>query len=191
MANYWLTSGLLALLLSGCSPEQPQQTESVSSKGLAAAEEKTSSYGPESWKDIIPASCSHFFDGCNTCTRAPDAEVAACTRKACMAYKKPRCLDNETAAAEYQQTDYQCQGGESFKVFRGEYRAGDMRVKLEEDEIWLSDTQTRTAHRMQKVPSASGEKYSDGSITFWAKGAEAIVQQDDKVLYKACTPSAN
>lgn len=50
-------------------------------------------YTPDSWHTMIPESCTQFFDGCNKCTRAPGAEMAACTRMACMEYKKPECLD--------------------------------------------------------------------------------------------------
>ena len=50
-------------------------------------------YNQNSWQTMIPDSCTHFFDGCNKCTRAPGAEMAACTRIACMEYQKPECLD--------------------------------------------------------------------------------------------------
>ena len=51
------------------------------------------SYDQNSWKDMIPESCTSYFDGCNTCRRAEGAEVAACTRKACFEYQKPECLE--------------------------------------------------------------------------------------------------
>ncbi|MBA56531.1 MAG: hypothetical protein CMK89_18935 [Pseudomonadales bacterium] len=44
-------------------------------------------------ESYTPDTCTHFFDGCNKCTRAPGAEMAACTRMACMEYQKPVCLD--------------------------------------------------------------------------------------------------
>ena len=50
-------------------------------------------YTPDSWRTLIPETCTHFFDGCNKCTRAPGAKMAACTRMACMEYQKPECLD--------------------------------------------------------------------------------------------------
>ncbi|RLU02967.1 MAG: hypothetical protein D9N11_06575, partial [Ketobacter sp.] len=40
------------------------------------------SYTPDSWQTMIPDTCTHFFDGCNKCTRTPGAEMAACTRMA-------------------------------------------------------------------------------------------------------------
>lgn len=55
-------------------------------------------YNYDSWRTMIPDSCTHFFDGCNTCRRAPGAEMAACTRMACPKYEKPVCLDDQTQA---------------------------------------------------------------------------------------------
>ena len=50
-------------------------------------------YDADSWKEIIPAECQAFNDGCNTCTKAEGADSAACTRMACETYEKPVCLD--------------------------------------------------------------------------------------------------
>lgn len=186
MTKYWWVGSILAILLTGCGPEQTAPAAGTPSNDPAESKEEPMVYGPDSWKSLIPEACLHFFDGCNTCTRSPGSDIAACTRKACMTYKEPRCLDEQTSEAEFQSMSYTCDGGETFTVFRGEYRGGDMRVKLEADEIWMSDAQTRTAYRMQRVRSASGEKYSDGDISFWTKGAEAMVQKGDNVLYKAC-----
>ncbi|MCP8899583.1 MliC family protein [Gilvimarinus xylanilyticus] len=185
MSKLWLLGAFLGLLCA-CSPDS-NKTE-VDDSAVTQGKTTTESYGPDSWKAIIPDTCASFFDGCNTCTRAPGAATAACTRKACMQYKEPRCLDQDAAKAdaEFSQINYQCADGETFIIFRGEYRASDMRVKLEENEIWLSNTQTRTAHRMKRVSSASGEKYSDGEITFWSKGDEALVQEGEKILYRGC-----
>lgn len=58
--------------------------------------EDPEAYDQESWKTMIAEDCRTFFDGCNTCQRAPGADAAACTRKACMEYEKPRCLDGES-----------------------------------------------------------------------------------------------
>lgn len=52
-------------------------------------------YSADSWKTMIPGSCTAFFDGCNTCQRAEGSEVAACTKKFCQKYEMPRCLDEE------------------------------------------------------------------------------------------------
>jgi len=56
-------------------------------------------YDQDSWKSMIDASCTTFFDGCNNCVRADGAEgdedLAACTRKFCPEYEMPRCMDDE------------------------------------------------------------------------------------------------
>lgn len=56
-------------------------------------------YNADSWKTLIDADCTAFFDGCNHCRQAESSEVAACTRKACAVYEKPRCLDGANGGA--------------------------------------------------------------------------------------------
>ena len=36
------------------------------------------------------------------------------------------------------------------------------------------------------TPSGSGEKYTDGMNTFWAKGENAMLELSDKTEYKEC-----
>ena len=55
------------------------------------------SYDQNSWQTMIPETCLSFFDGCNNCRREAGSDIAACTRKFCPEYEKPRCLDGETA----------------------------------------------------------------------------------------------
>jgi hypothetical protein len=66
-----------------------------------AAEESTladtAQYDQNSWQQMIPPDCFVYFDGCNTCRRNPQSGLAACTRKACMNYNKPYCLDQQPA----------------------------------------------------------------------------------------------
>jgi hypothetical protein len=59
-----------------------------------ASQPQETIYNHDSWKTMIPDSCLTFFDGCNNCRRSAAGEVAACTRMACIKYKKPRCLDD-------------------------------------------------------------------------------------------------
>ena len=68
---------LFMILASGC--VQSMQQEIV--------------YDQNSWETIIPGSCLSFSDGCNNCRRSTASGIAACTRKACVKYKKPVCLD--------------------------------------------------------------------------------------------------
>lgn len=75
----------VTLFLVACTVAESQQPEND-----AAVE-----YNFDSWRTMIPDSCTRFFDGCNKCARAPGAEMAACTRMACMKYEKPVCLDDQ------------------------------------------------------------------------------------------------
>ena len=154
-------------------------------------------YDANSWKTMIPASCMSFFDGCNNCRRAEGSEIAACTRKACAAYEKPRCLDEPIMEGSVGKTPFEgrmakfsCDGDNHFQVYFDEYVAGDMRVALDEDEIMLSDRQTHTAYRLKRERAASGAKYSDGKLEFWEHGSEAMLRKDGQQLYQNCRKTA-
>jgi len=67
----------LLILMSGCVQSAPTKVK----------------YNQNSWKTIIPDSCRSYFDGCNNCRRSPASDIAACTRKMCIEYEKPICLD--------------------------------------------------------------------------------------------------
>ena len=54
---------------------------------------KQTVFDQHSWKNIIPADCLSFFDGCNNCRRSRGDAIAACTRKYCATYTRPVCLD--------------------------------------------------------------------------------------------------
>jgi len=75
-----------ALSLSACAVQNDQD---------ATSPDDQPRYDQSSWKSMIPDSCDSFFDGCNNCKRTPGSELAACTRKYCEVYEKPRCLDDE------------------------------------------------------------------------------------------------
>ncbi len=40
---------------------------------------------------------------------------------------------------------------------------------------------------LERVPSASGEKYSDGKHTWWAKGSSGFFEVDDVIIIRDCT----
>ena len=42
-------------------------------------------------KNIPPADCISWFDGCNTC-EVINGEIGPCTKKGCKEYEKQRCL---------------------------------------------------------------------------------------------------
>jgi len=146
-----------------------------------------------SWRDIIADECQAFFDGCNNCRRGTEnSAVAACTRKACQQYQKPRCLDETAKTATdtgsaAKTVEFSCAGGNAFSVFYHEYIQDDQRVSLTDSEVMFRDHQTHSVYRLQRQVSASGEKYSDASgLEFFAKGDEAMVNQQQARLYRDC-----
>lgn len=84
MKKVLILSGAL-ILLAGCSmvvTEEPKNSDDT-----------MQAYNESSWETIIPESCQSFTDGCNTCRRGPQEGIAACTKKFCLEYSKPECLD--------------------------------------------------------------------------------------------------
>jgi membrane-bound inhibitor of C-type lysozyme len=161
----------------------------ISAAPQAGGTPSDSKYDAQSWKSLIPAACKSFFDGCNNCRRAQGSDVAACTRKACAVYEKPRCLDapiTEGSPFDGRLLRFECDDGRRFGVYYGEYVSGDQRVRLAEDEIMLSDPQTRTAYRLRRERAASGAKYSDGSLEFWEHGGQAMLRRNGQPLYAGC-----
>lgn len=69
------------------------KTEEPQEPTPAQKQEKT--YDMNSWKTMIPKTCESYFDGCNTCSRSADSDVAACTMMFCAEYQEPKCLDGE------------------------------------------------------------------------------------------------
>lgn len=178
---------ILALMVSACGAKQdPVATpEPV----VAAAPAVAAEYDMNSWESIIGDECRSFNDGCNNCFRE-SGKMAACTRKACRDYQRPRCLDEEAAAesaAAARRVDYACDADKSFSVSYHEFVQDDLRVRLKESEIMLSDHQTHRDYRLQRAPSASGEQYIDSAgFKFFAKGVEALVMEQDSRLYSGC-----
>ena len=177
---------LLLNLLSACATVETPD-EIVAGESAAATQ-----YDMNSWKSMIDEQCRSFFDGCNNCIREP-GKVGACTMKACASYQRPRCLDEAAEVPQSgepmapKQVHYVCDGGSRFSVSYHEYVQDDQRLRLRDDEIMFSDRQTLTAYRMQREPSASGEKYTDSAgLQFFARGDEAIVTRQGKKLYSNC-----
>lgn len=148
-------------------------------------------YSSESWRDLIPASCVSYFDGCNNCTRNPQTGDTACTRKACTEYYKPRCLDGTEGMSDAPQgprvLEFRCNNNKRFTVFYGNYIIGDKTVRLPDSQAVFVDGKTRIAEAMTRQPSASGEKYVSGELTFWLKDGKAVVDKGHNVIYANCT----
>ena len=174
---------ILAILISACATKQDQV---VAPEPTAAA---APAYDMNSWKTIIGDECRSFNDGCNNCFREP-GKMAACTRKACRDYQRPRCLDEEAAAesaAAARRNHYSCDAASTFSVSYHEFVQDDQRVRLKDSEIMFSDHQTHRDYRLQRAPSASGEQYIDSAgFKFFAKGDEALVMEHDSRLYSGC-----
>ncbi|MCP4334660.1 MAG: hypothetical protein GY785_18560 [Gammaproteobacteria bacterium] len=158
--------------------------------GVAPAD---AGWDQDSWHEVIADDCRVFFDGCNNCRRATEnSALAACTRKACAEYRKPRCLDDEVQISDdarpvSKTVEYACAGGNAFSVIYHEYIQDDQRVRLTDSEVMFRDHQTHTVYQLQRQVSASGEKYSDASgLMLFAKGDEALVKQQRTDLYRDC-----
>lgn len=180
---------LLVFVLSACGKEKGVDDEKLA-KPTPEIQSTQKQYDANSWKSMIPESCKSFYDGCNQCRRAKDGAMAACTKKMCMEYQAPKCLDSDSPSAQstplpIRKAEYHCNEG-SFKVFWGEYRADDQRMKLADNKVMFSDAQTHTVSMLTQEETGSGMKYSGGNIVFWAKGAEAMVSIDNKRTYNNC-----
>ncbi len=174
------------LLAARIAKEDPGvSADSASSQSTTVGSE----FDMNSWTTIIDAECRSFFDGCNNCFRDP-GKMAACTRMACAVYQQPRCLDDDAAAdaaAVAKRVGYACDDGKRFSVSYHEYVQGDQRRRLNDAEIMFNDDQARTAYRLQRERSASGEKYTNAEgFEFFAKGDEALVRQQGVNLYANC-----
>ena len=71
--------------------ERDGKVESYNIEG----ETQLTKYNSKSWETFIDKNCQSFFDGCNNCNRQEGSDMAACTRKGCLEYKKPECLDEK------------------------------------------------------------------------------------------------
>lgn len=91
-----LSCSAVAVLLmgAGCATTSPDTiTEDGTMTEPNEGVMKSVTYDEQSWKTIIPDSCQSFSDGCNICNRAEGSDIAACTKKFCVTYEKPACLD--------------------------------------------------------------------------------------------------
>ncbi len=91
--------------------------------------------------------------------------LVACAKKD---YSLP---DTYTRSANEQTFVYECDGAYRFIV------------RTADDTAWLF--LRRKAIELEKTPSASGVKYTDGNVTFWSKGEEAMLVLKD-TTHKNC-----
>lgn len=175
----------LLMALFACDPAADRAVGG-SSAAPASVAASLDSYTQNSWKTMILPSCQSFFDGCNNCVRRADAKQLTCTRKACMVYQQPRCLDPQLP--QMQNIEYHCAEG-VFIVYLGQYGEDDERVVLEPGNVMFVDRQTGEELLLQREVSGSGEKYAGGGLVYWNKGDNAIVHKNDAPLYRECVSS--
>ncbi len=70
----------------------------VSVSYLLYLQQSKTLYNSESWKTMIPATCTRWYDGCNWCSKNGITEKGikidgTCTMKGCRVYEKPICMD--------------------------------------------------------------------------------------------------
>ena len=74
-------------------------------------------------------------------------------------------------------TEYTCENGKTLSVthFITEETIPYIRIEFEDAQ-----------YDLEKVHSASGEKYSDGKYTWWAKGSSGFFEVDDVITMRGC-----
>lgn len=172
------------LMLWGCASSE---TESTTEAGEASAGEQA--YDSNSWKTVIAKDCQRFTDGCNNCVRNLESGVAACTRRACVAYSKPECLDgliSGSAGTQPKIVTYRCESDNQLVVSYGRYEHNGKSVELQPGQIILRDVHDGSAHLLNRVRSASGELYQGRGLEFWSKGIEAMLRRNGRPVYLAC-----
>jgi len=140
-------------------------------------------YNADSWKTIIPDTCTSYFDGCNNCFRTTGIEVSACTKKACSEYRKPVCLDDpvdDQPIPTVRSVEYSCDDDVVFTVFYGEYNGQTLDV----NEMTLVGKQE---HVLTKTPSDGGEQYqSEAGLVFLDNGLNVTITQNGQSIYTGC-----
>lgn len=148
-------------------------------------------YTELSWRELIPASCVSYFDGCNSCTRNLKTGNTACTPNVCTGYKKPYCLDGTEGISDAPRApevlDFQCYNNKHFKLFYGNYTIGDKTVDLLDSQAVFVDGKTRIAEVMTRQPTTEGEKLVSGELVVWLEDGKAIVDKGQKLLYGNCS----
>ena len=173
------------LLISACSHEDGSGSDE-------AAAQPYSEFDSDSWQTRIPDSCSRFFDGCNQCRRTPGTVQATCTRKACVRYLEPKCLDEDSAVANVaeqeqpKKEDYLCDGNNQFSIYYGTYLTEVQRLKLTAEEVMLADRQSLSAYKLTKKMLGSVVVFTDGKFALQSLGDEVQITLENELLYTNC-----
>lgn len=89
----------------------------------------------------------------------------------------PAPKNNVRPAIRWKQSDYTCEGGAKIAVYQHDSAA---KVRTQEH-----------VYMMRQTSSADGNRYSDGKILWWSRGATGFLQEDTpegdgKMLVKGC-----
>lgn len=177
------------LLLAGCA-----SNDTASGEAQSDAPAASQNFDANSWKSMIPKSCQRFSDGCNNCVRNIESGVAACTRKACVSYSKPECMDemiSGSAGAGPKTVTYRCESDNRLQVSYGRYIHDEKTVELQPGQIILRDLQAASAHLLNRVRSASGERYQGDGLEFWSKGKDGMLRRNGQPLYLSCVTQSS
>lgn len=160
----------LAIALAGCTAPGSGSAATSEVVSPSSTAEAPPQYTANSWRELIADSCRSFYDGCNQCRRADGASEAACTRRACLRYEQPRCLDPMQNAEPV--TTYQC-GDRTLDVLRHQYTVAGQTETLADNQVALHEHNSASVDVLSRSESASGEKFTSGNMQFWSKGNEA------------------
>jgi membrane-bound inhibitor of C-type lysozyme len=72
---------------------------------------------------------------------------------------------------------YQCTGGAVSELIEARYDTADDAVSVLFNDV---------IYKLPQTPSGSGSRYSNGSITWWTQGTEALWQMDENLLLRDC-----
>ena len=74
-------------------------------------------------------------------------------------------------------TEYTCEDGKKLHITYLPKREEAHRVRVQFEGV---------QYDLERVPSGSGEKYSNGKFTWWSKGSSGFLEIDDVIVIKGC-----
>lgn len=86
--------------------------------------------------------------------------------------------DHSNIQGEFVSTEYTCENGKSINVTYS---------MAEQQSLYAKVSHKISIYKLERIRSASGEKYSDGTNTWWSKGDAGFLQIGDVIVLKNCT----
>lgn len=74
-------------------------------------------------------------------------------------------------------TEYNCEDGKKLHITY---------LPKREEARWARVRVEGTQYDLERVPSGSGEKYSNGKFIWWSKGSSGFLEIDDVIVIKGC-----